>query len=312
MLKEASMNLASTLWSGVSGVTRGAARTGLLKSVKLGPRVISVGNIQVGGAGKTPIVAQIAREAHQRGLKICILSRGYKGEWEATGGILGPEDRPARASQSGDEPALLHELCPWAYIGIGANRIRQYETLLKKFQTQFDLILLDDGFQNWRIQKDLEIVALTSARPNQVIFRDSPKALKYADLLVWTKGEVCPNAYGKPMVRIKYQLPRASSKQPLWLITGIADGQTAYTLAMMSGYQIRRYIFYGDHARYDHSKIALLMKQATAAGCKIALTGKDWMKWRDFNVSSSEIVVLEPELVFEEGRDLWSQMLWRE
>ncbi len=306
------MGLASTLWSTVSGVTREAARAGILKSVKLDSRVISVGNIQVGGAGKTPLVAQIAREAEERNLKVCILSRGYKGKWESEGGILFPEDGHVRASLSGDEPALLHELCPRAYIGVGANRIRQYYAILKKIQTKIDLVILDDGFQNWKIQKDLEIIALTSAKSRQVLFRDAFSALKYADLVVWTKGETCPNSGGKPVVRVRYQLPRAEGLDPLWLVTGIADGQFAYSLALQSGYQISRYMYFADHASYDKAGVERLLHQASQVRCKIAVTGKDWVKWRDLGVSAERVVVFEPELIFESGKEIWSRILWDE
>ena len=73
--------LASALWSFGSALARGLASRGiLLKPVRLGVRVISVGNLQAGGAGKTPLVAHIAGEALARGLKVCILCRGYGGD----------------------------------------------------------------------------------------------------------------------------------------------------------------------------------------------------------------------------------------
>ncbi len=306
------MSLVSTIWSTVSGVKRGAARAGIFKSAKLDARVISVGNIQVGGAGKTPLVAQIAREGNDRGLRVCILSRGYKSPWEASGGVLLPGQVRANAYESGDEPALLHELCPHAYIGVGANRVQQYQAILEKAHQKMDLVILDDGFQNWQIHKDVEIVALTSAKSKQTIFRDNPTSLKYADLVVWTKGETQPNTLGKPFVRVRYKLPRPAGKVPLWLITGIADGQFAYSLALQSGYQVMRYMSYGDHASYDLSLVQSLLKKANAVHCKVALTGKDWVKWRDLGISLDQVTVLEPELVFEQGKELWSRILWEE
>jgi len=338
LLKKGALGLTSSLWSLVSGVTRQASQSGFLKSTRLCncfdsctgfhsrpfPRVISVGNLQVGGAGKTPLVAQIAKEASDRGLKVCILSRGYKGEWENRGGMILPADGPAKPSQCGDEPALLHDLCPKTFLGVGANRVYSYQSLLKKTQVAMDLVILDDGFQHWKIKKDLEIVAVTCASPTQIVFRDSLLALKYADLVVLTKGwtsrDQIPDLQGKPWVRVKYQLPKSRQKVPLWLMTGIATGpktgtsesQDPYTLALNSGYEIRRYLSRADHTRYDFPFIQLVMKQAAAVGCKIALTGKDWVKWREFGIPLTEVVVLEPKLIFDEGRELWSKILWQE
>jgi tetraacyldisaccharide 4'-kinase len=306
------ISLTSVVWSQVSAAARWGSHVGLLKTVKLNSRVISVGNIQVGGAGKTPLVAQISNEGIARGLKVCILLRGYKSEWENQGGILAPGGQKIHTRLCGDEAALLHDLSPRAYVGVGANRLQQYQAILNLAQTKMDLVILDDGFQNWQIQKDLEIVAVTSAKPSEILFRDQSKALKHAQLLVWTKGKERPVTFGRPLVCIKYRLPTSPGNDPIWLVTGIADGQFAYSLALQSGYNVIRYLSFGDHAPYDLATVRGLMKQAAAVRCKVALTGKDWVKWRDLGIPETDVIVLEPELVFEEGRDTWSRLLWSE
>jgi len=205
---------------------------------------------------------------------------------------------------------LLHELSPHAYVGVGANRTKQFNAVLEKAQSKIDLVILDDGFQNWKIKKDLEIVALTSAKPSEILFRDGYKALRHAQLVVWTKGKERPDSLNKPMVCIKYRLPPSLAPDPTWLVTGVADGQFAYSLALESGYNITRYLSFGDHALYDRATIDRILKQSLAVNCRIALTGKDWVKWKDLGVPRSEVMVLEPELVFEEGREIWSRILW--
>src|SRR5262249_46181792 len=147
---------ASSIWSSASWLARSAAHRGLLRSKKLDSRVISVGNLQVGGSGKTPIVGQLAREAAERKLSVCILSRGYRGGWEKSGGLIEPGLPPVDPVAAGDEPALLQMLAPEAWIGVGADRIKQFERARKHFGRGFDLVLLDDGFQHWKIKKDLE------------------------------------------------------------------------------------------------------------------------------------------------------------
>ena len=285
-----------------------------VERIQLGPRVISVGNIQAGGAGKTPLVAQIAKEATDRGLKTCILIRGYKSRWESLGGVILPGDTPVNTQDCGDEAALLHDLCPGVFLGVGADRVRQYHRVLEKVSGSLDLVILDDGFQNWRIHKDVEIVALTSVKRSQYLFRDWSRALRAADLLVWTKGDVKPSGYSdknkKSLVRVQYQLTSLNEEGSFWLVTGIADGQSAYQLATRSGYRIERHLALHDHESYDEYSVQKIREQAMAAGCRVALTGKDWVKWRDLGVSRSEVAVLEPELRFEEGRENWSRILW--
>jgi tetraacyldisaccharide 4'-kinase len=93
----------SLVWSILTAISRALYALGLRKSVKLPVRVIAVGNFEVGGTGKTPIVAQIAREAIARGQHPVILTRGYGGRWEKTGGVLEPLQ---------PEPLLLQPLEP--------------------------------------------------------------------------------------------------------------------------------------------------------------------------------------------------------
>ncbi len=309
-MKRLAIGLASEFWSLATALVRLAVEVKILKPILFKSRVISVGNIQAGGAGKTPLVAQIAKEANSRGLRTCILTRGYRSPWENQGGVIVPGEAKIRSQVCGDEAALLHELCPGAYIGVGANRIRQFERALEKSGFPFDLILLDDGFQNWKIKKDLEIVALTSAHRTETPFRDWRCSLRKADLLVWTKGEDRPKDFGKPLVRIRYQLPPSDGNQPYLLVTGIADGKSAYDLAVRSGYSIRRHIELADHESYDEFQVKRMIRQATEENCKIALTGKDWVKWRDLGVNAEEVCVLEPKLIFDEGQEVWSQILW--
>jgi tetraacyldisaccharide 4'-kinase len=304
------MKAVSAIWSGLSQGARMASQRGWISQTHLDARVISVGNIQAGGAGKTPLVAKISQEAIERGLRVCILCRGYRGQWEKSGGVLLPESGPAEGQLCGDEAALLHDLSPLATIGVGANRIRQFEEAKKQRGAPFDLVILDDGFQHWKIHKDLEVVALTSTFWGDSYFRDFPQALQHADLLVWTKGGTRPPSLGKPMVRVQYYLPPLHLQSPVWLITGIADGSSAATLASRSGISIQKQIHFTDHAHYQGDQIRTLMRQARETGCQIALTGKDWVKWRGFGIAREAVVVLEPELKLEEGKELWTTRLW--
>jgi tetraacyldisaccharide 4'-kinase len=294
----------------LSALARKASHAGILKKEKLDARVISVGNLQVGGAGKTPLVAQIAREAAERGLQTCILTRGYKSKWETAGGVLAPGQSGVSAEDCGDEPALLHDLCPLAYIVVGAERTKQYEKVKREHALQFDLVILDDGLQHWKIHRDLDVVALTSACPGRVLFRDSVHALKDQDLLVWTKGIEKPDTAGRPYVRIKYQIDSPKNNRPLWLITGVADGNSVYDLVQRAGYAIEKHIQLPDHFQYSRESVQSFYTQAQKVDCGVALTGKDWVKWRDLGVAQSDVVILEPKLVFAEGRELWLQKLW--
>lgn len=287
------------------------ADRGWLEGAELDAPVISVGNIQAGGAGKTPLVAQIAREADERFKVACILSRGYGGEWETRGGVISPGDALHDPLECGDEPALLHELCPKAWIGIGADRAKSYLGIKNKLGAAPDIVILDDGFQHWKIKKTVEIVAVTSASAEQQIFRDTLESLSRAHLVVWTKGDRRPEIpAGVPLARVRFKLRTGDIQRKYWLVTGIAGGGEAVESARSAGYEILKHIEFADHARYGLPGVSEILAQARAAGCAIALTGKDWVKWRALGIARDEVEVLEPEVIFEEGRENWNRVLW--
>jgi tetraacyldisaccharide 4'-kinase len=175
------------------------------------------------------------------------------------------------------------------------------------------LVILDDGFQHWKIHKDVEVLALTSSIPGQRVFRDSLNAIKKANLLVWTKGASHPETFGKPKVRVTYGLigNKPPNSERYWLVTGVAEPDSVFSTAVAAGYNIVRKISFQDHANYDHKTVGSLLNQAKCEGCRIAITGKDWVKWRELGVREGEIQVLKLNLVFEkEGRELWSKVLW--
>lgn len=314
---------ASMIWSSLSAAARCAADRGWVASARLGARVVSVGNIQAGGAGKTPLVATIAREAHARGLRAVILCRGYGGAWERSGGVLPPRAADGegaaapRCADCGDEAALLRDLAPHAWIGVGADRARQFERVRAQ-AGGVDLVVLDDGFQHYRIRKDVEIVALTSASPATMPHRDWVSSLRRAHLVVWTKGDDRPRGMGQAgaSARVRYRLaPAPAGFGPVWLVSGVGDSRSVERLSLESGYEVLRHVSFPDHARYAQPMVKELVDGAARAGARLAVTGKDWVKWREMDLGSSapslaKVVVLEPEIEWLEGKDRWNRALW--
>lgn len=158
-------------------------RGGILKQHRLSRPVISVGNITVGGVGKTPLVIKIARICKEHNLKPVILTRGYMGR--GTG----------RSPEQSDEAAMTREILGDVPVIAGANRIKSAENFLKN--NQADVFILDDGFQQWRLARDLDIVAIDATNPwgngsllPRGILREPLTALRRADLLVLTKTDL--------------------------------------------------------------------------------------------------------------------------
>jgi tetraacyldisaccharide 4'-kinase len=127
--------------------------------------VISVGNLHWGGGGKTPLVAAVAGHLRQRGVAVCILSRGYGSGGHGVrvvsrgdGPLLGP-------AEAGDEPVQLAGDLPGVAVVVGADRYRAGMAALACLRPAPDLFLLDDGFSHLALHRDLDLLAFPAADP---------------------------------------------------------------------------------------------------------------------------------------------------
>jgi tetraacyldisaccharide 4'-kinase len=166
---------------------------GVLKPGHLPCRVISVGNITVGGTGKTPVTMYVARLLRDAGFTTVVISRGYKGGSERNGGmvsnmeavLMGPEE-------AGDEPFMMAAGLPGVPVLVGRDRLAMGRLAVKRFQP--DVIVLDDGFQHRHLFRDMDIVLIDEASFNADMallprgpLREPLSALSRADVIVLTR-----------------------------------------------------------------------------------------------------------------------------
>ena len=141
-----------------------AYRRRLLPSHQLPCKVICIGNLTVGGTGKTPMTMYVAQEIKRLGYNTAIVSRGYRGGAEGRGGIvsdgqsihMGPE-------QSGDEPFMIARGLSGIPVIVGKNRYAAGMLAVNEFHS--DVIVLDDGFQHLRLKRDIDLVLLDGKHP---------------------------------------------------------------------------------------------------------------------------------------------------
>jgi tetraacyldisaccharide 4'-kinase len=134
-------------------------KRGWFKTRRLSRPVVSVGNLTVGGTGKTPLVACVANLLLRRGWKPSILTRGYGRSSKAEMLVVPPGGgRRAEAQEIGDEPALLARMLPGVPLVVCADRFRGGQTAEERFQV--DAHILDDGFQHLALARDVDLLAL--------------------------------------------------------------------------------------------------------------------------------------------------------
>ena len=132
---------------------------GILKKHKLGCGVISLGNITVGGTGKTPTAQKLATLIRDMGYQVVILNRGYRAGWRGQVGLVSDGRRIFMSvNEAGDEAYLLAKNLPGVAVVIGANRTITGDYAVKNLNAE--VIILDDGYQHWQLARDLDIVLI--------------------------------------------------------------------------------------------------------------------------------------------------------
>ncbi|WP_298289223.1 tetraacyldisaccharide 4'-kinase [Thiomonas sp.] len=150
----------SRLFAAVSALRRAGYRHGLLRATRVGVPVVVVGNLTVGGAGKTPVIAALATALRQAGWQPGVISRGYGGRGGRRGSL--PVHADSDPVQCGDEPVLLARLtgCP---VQVGRDRAQAARDLLSA-HAAVDVLLSDDGLQHLALARDVELVVVDARR----------------------------------------------------------------------------------------------------------------------------------------------------
>lgn len=180
----------------LSASRRFAYRTGLFKSFRLPVPVIVVGNITVGGSGKTPLVIWLADLLRKNGYMPAVISRGYGGNTRSTSPVLADSD-PAIV---GDEPVMIAKSGSWP-VQVGRDRVEVAQELLRT-HPECNVIISDDGLQHYRLRRDVEIAIVDGSygfgngwRLPAGPLRESRERLESVDAVVWNGGKAEPLAF---------------------------------------------------------------------------------------------------------------------
>jgi len=245
----------------VAWLKRWAYQRGIFSATRVTAPVIVVGNLSVGGAGKTPLVAHIALLLLSHGYRPGIVSRGYKGaasQWPQT---VTPASDPA---QVGDEPALLATLTRCTVIA-GPNRVESAQQLIQQYNC--NIILSDDGFQHLKLARDINILVFDTASGDGLgngwclpsgPLREPASARKAADMQVFHGATCTPDTadvYSMALLTGKiYSLKdrtitrtRHLRQQPLHAIAGIGRPARFFDTLRLMGLTIIEHAFDDHH-----------------------------------------------------------------
>ncbi|HYR54677.1 MAG TPA: tetraacyldisaccharide 4'-kinase [Myxococcaceae bacterium] len=283
------LSLPALLFRAGVGCRNAAYSRGWLSAIRVEEAsVISIGNLNVGGTGKTPAVIYLANLLGAGGRRVAILSRGYGRKSRGAVRLTAAEETAAETS--GDEPLLIARRCPKAVVWVGNDRV----DLARRARREdgIDLFLLDDGMQYRRLHRDLEIAVVDEAvglgngrlLPRGPL-REPAAALARADLLwIRTSGERSFQTAGRASIRARYApsaaLSPAGDEQPpaairdrlVYAFAGVARPTSFLrTLGELSA-KVVGSRFVPDHHRFTPEELQRLLDEAKGLQAEMLVT----------------------------------------
>lgn len=279
----------------------------IAKSFQFDIPVIVLGNLSLGGTGKTPHTIYVAKVLHKADYNVCVLSRGYR---RKTKGFL-PVTGKETASEVGDEPLLMaQKLDQKAHVFVCENRVLGIIQILKS-RPETDVVVLDDAFQHRSLKGGFNILLTTAARPfykNRILplgtLRDQRSSYKRADVIVVTKAsdnriqKETANRTQLPTYssQLQYENPKScfddtkADNVKSWLVvTGIAQPEYLVRHLENKGNQVKLCQF-PDHHQYsekDIQKVQKIFDNLASDKKGIITTVKDWVKIAPFVENTS-------------------------
>ena len=302
----------------------------------LGCKVISVGNVTMGGTGKTALVSYIAELLKREGHTVAIISRGYKRKVTRSQG-----HKVTSAEIMGDEPFMLKERLKDIPVIVDANRFRAGERAAREYKA--DTVILDDGLQQWGLKKDLEIVTIDATCPfgnrnllPRGILRQPLFSLKCADIFLLTKTNL-----SRDVAKIKDTLSKINPDAPIFesfhrpigfynikdpsrvlpvdglkgrtatIFSGIGEPVSFKETARGLGITVGLSFEFPDHHNYTQKEIDEIINSSTEKKIDtIITTEKDSARLGHSGISygEREILVMRIEIVINEEEKFQSRL----
>ena len=289
------------------------------KPVRVSAKVISVGNLAVGGSGKTSLVAYIAQNMLANGKKVAVVARGYGRHENKPIKIEGSEKLDWR--NAGDEPAMLTRMLPGLVIYIDSSKTKAAQ---KAAKDGFEYIIIDDGFQHRGLYRDIDIVCLISTKPfgngfllPSGILREPNKALNRADIVVAFGNSELEQSKDmrKPLYRAlkkvygiqdPHGITVSLSGKTVLAFCGLGNPESFRDSLIESGCTIGEFIKYRDHYNYRPGDIARILGKAQTVGADAIITTlKDFVKIELLWPKDKSIYTLAVDIELEKSEEFF-------
>ncbi len=314
---------------------------GLLTQHTLPCRVISIGNLTVGGTGKTPVVIALATALRDRGRRVGVVSRGYKrSSVDAIVEVSDGQTVWGNPNETGDEPLLVAQRCPGVPVAVGTDRPSVGRHLIGRHR--IDTLIMDDGYQHMALRRDMNILVLDAGAPfgnghllPRGRLREPLSAMARASAVLVTRA-----SQGGPLGDLKAMVRSVAPAAPMWVtdfapsalvqvggsttvepsvlkgervlaVSGIGQPDSFRRLLEAAGAVVADHCVFPDHHAYSREDLRRIEQAAEGAGAgRIVTTEKDAVKLAG--------LVSSPSPLEGEGRvrgDFWAvriDLVWLE
>jgi len=297
----------------------------ILSTKSLKCKVISIGNITVGGSGKTPTVEYISNLLQSKGHKVGIISRGYKRKSKATLIVTDGRNKPKSWEEVGDEPFLLAHKLENIPIVVGVSKYESGYMMIEKFRP--DVILMDDGFQHLSLNRDLDIVLVNSKdirSDHRLIplgkLREPISNLDRADLIIITKSNIHQpsnylinkiESFNRPTIYNEMQiddllqyksnesnkLEKIANKK-VYLFSALGDNESFKKIMNNTDADIVGHSKYLDHHNYTFNDLKDIEKKATKCNAEFLITTEKDLVKINFQNSKIDIYAIRMKMIF--------------
>ncbi len=330
--------LLASAYGALAALRVAAYRRGVLPRARLLGPVISVGNLSVGGNGKTPVVRRVAEILREEGLPVAVLSRGYGGSFAGDALVVSDGSAVlASAEAAGDEPVMLARALPGVVVAVGRRRDAVGRAVEALFGPRVHI--LDDGFQHLRLERDLDLLCLDvrdlEDRPlPQGRLRESPAAAGRADIVMLTRLEAASEPEiraleerlgGERTFRVRRRpagfvtLDGTAVAPPArpFLLAAIARPERLETDVQATGAMVAGRAFFRDHHAFRPGELRDVVAAARASGADaVVTTEKDAVRLAPVLAGRlpavSEELLTRPLLVFRIAAEIEGEERFRE
>ncbi len=314
------------IYGSIQKLRRSLYRNGLKSSYNSKMKVISIGNIVSGGAGKTPFTIYLCKLLQSLGKNVVVSHRGYKGGYEESTIFISNKTQVFEiAIKAGDEPLLLAKILPGVPLVVGRNRGHALK-LVEETYPDTDYIILDDSFQHLQVKHDYDFVVFNSGfgigngfiLPAGLL-RESLSSLKYVSAIIWNQldDSHIPASLlnsGKEIIKFKYEaiglfdvndrLIEVSevNKGRNALLSGIGYPEGFEKTAQSIGLNFDKHFKLSDHFDYHNSSFRKRLNKAIEDYKlnSLIVTEKDYVKLQQLPPFSVVYYILKVELSCED------------